>query len=267
MTTLASPRISYDELGSGGPALLFLPGWCGGREVCSPICCPRVAQSRRAVALDWRGHGQSERSDSDFGTAELVADALGVIDRLGLGADRSRRAVTPAGSPSSCGAASARRACPASRSSTGWCLDRHRASYALAELQLPEAWEAVRAGLFDMWTTGMDVPALQEYVASMGTYGFDCWSRAGREIAAAFAAHPVPLEALAELEPPARRSTCTPSRATTVCWPPSGSTPRPTRGLRSSGSRRAATSRCSRSPPRSRRRSSGSRDGLRGDIR
>ncbi|MBA2730014.1 MAG: alpha/beta hydrolase [Euzebyaceae bacterium] len=119
MTTLASPRISYDELGSGGPALLFLPGWCGGREVCSPICCPRVAQSRRAVALDWRGHGQSERSDSDFGTAELVADALGVIDRLGLGADRSRRAVTPAGSPSSCGAASARRACPASRSSTG----------------------------------------------------------------------------------------------------------------------------------------------------
>ena len=41
---------------------------------------------------------------------------------------------------------------------------------ALAGLQSP-AWADVRAGLFEMWTTGVDVPALDAYVASMGGYG------------------------------------------------------------------------------------------------
>lgn len=202
MTTLASPRISYDERGSGAPALLFLPGWCGGREVFADLL-PRVARSRRAVALDWRGHGQSERPDRDFGTAELVADALGVIDRLGLGA------VVPVGLSHAGWVAIELRRRLGPKVVPGvafldWMVLGPPPGFtdALAGLQRPEAWEAVRAGLFDMWTTGMDVPALQEYVTSMGTYGFDCWSRAGREIAAAFAAHPVPLEALAELEPP-----------------------------------------------------------------
>jgi pimeloyl-ACP methyl ester carboxylesterase len=59
----------------------------------------------------------------------------------------------------------------------------------------------VRTGLAGMWTDGLDVPALRDYVASMCGYGARHWQRAGREIADAFAACPVPLEALAALQP------------------------------------------------------------------
>ena len=71
---------------------------------------------------------------------------------------------------------------------------------ALAGLQLP-AWADVREGLTSMWLDGLHIPALTAYVASMKTYGQGHWSRAGREIAAAFAAQPVPVQALEELQP------------------------------------------------------------------
>src|SRR5262249_11310060 len=73
---------------------------------------------------------------------------------------------------------------------------------ALAGLRQPQAWEQVRAALFGMWTTGVEVEALTDYVASMGSYGFRHWSRAGREIAAAFTAEGSPLAALERLSDP-----------------------------------------------------------------
>jgi pimeloyl-ACP methyl ester carboxylesterase len=73
---------------------------------------------------------------------------------------------------------------------------------ALAALRREDGWEQVRAALFGLWTTGVDAPALHEYVASMGTYGADYWHRAGREIAAGFAAAGTPLAALTALDEP-----------------------------------------------------------------
>jgi pimeloyl-ACP methyl ester carboxylesterase len=73
---------------------------------------------------------------------------------------------------------------------------------ALASLQHEWAWEAVRAALFDLWTRGVEVPAVHDYVQDMGTYGFRHWSRAGREIAAVFAAEAAPLAALERLDEP-----------------------------------------------------------------
>jgi pimeloyl-ACP methyl ester carboxylesterase len=60
----------------------------------------------------------------------------------------------------------------------------------------------VRASLFEMWTAGVGARAVHDYVASMGDYDFDHWSRAGREIAAGFAREHSPLEALDGLEEP-----------------------------------------------------------------
>ena len=60
-------RISYDDRGRGGPALLFLPGWCSSRRVFADL--PRLSAARRRVlALDWRGHGSSEAATEPFGT-------------------------------------------------------------------------------------------------------------------------------------------------------------------------------------------------------
>ncbi len=51
-------RISHDDHGQGEPALLSMPGWCGGRMVFVQLAV-RCAVHGRAPVLDWRGHGQS----------------------------------------------------------------------------------------------------------------------------------------------------------------------------------------------------------------
>lgn len=48
--------------------------------------------------------------------------------------------------------------------------------------------------------TGVDYPAVPDYVATMGHYGYAHWSRAGREIAASFAAERTPVAALEALD-------------------------------------------------------------------
>ena len=52
-----------------------------------------------------------------------------------------------------------------------------------------------------MWLAGLEIPALSEYVASMAEFPDEMWARAAREINAAFAEHPSPLDAIAALDP------------------------------------------------------------------
>lgn len=200
MKTSTPPRIAFDDVGDGEPALLFLPGWCAPRDVFRPLW-PHL--SRRALAPDWRGHGGSDPAPADFGHRELVEDALSVIEASG-----------------------ARRVIPVALSHAGW------VAIALAErlgpervpgvgliswmvlgppppftdglrgLQQPGSWEAVRGQLFSMWASGVEAPAVHRYIEEMGRFGFEMWSRAAREIAAAFHASPVPLERLAALGRP-----------------------------------------------------------------
>ncbi|GAA4681843.1 hypothetical protein GCM10023215_14630 [Pseudonocardia yuanmonensis] len=44
---------------------------------------------------------------------------------------------------------------------------------ALQGLQDARAWRDVRAGLFSIWASGLDIPALHAYVHSMSEYGYD----------------------------------------------------------------------------------------------
>ncbi len=74
--------ISYDDLGRGEPALLCMPGWCASRAAFADFV-PLVARTRRALALDWRGHGGSDAPQGDFGMEALVDDALAVIAASG----------------------------------------------------------------------------------------------------------------------------------------------------------------------------------------
>ena len=69
-------------------------------------------------------------------------------------------------------------------------------------LQDPSQWQQTREQLFDMWIHGSESPELVQYVREdMGSYGFDMWSRAGREISAAYAQAGSPLQALTQLTP------------------------------------------------------------------
>jgi pimeloyl-ACP methyl ester carboxylesterase len=76
-------RIYYDDTGEGEPALLCLPGWCNTRTIFAPLA-ERLSADHRVLAMDWRGHGNSQASDRDFGFAEMAGDALAVIEASGV---------------------------------------------------------------------------------------------------------------------------------------------------------------------------------------
>lgn len=203
MKTSTVVPVAFDDVGEGEPALLMLPGWCSNRTVFRPLLAPGSGK-RRVLALDWRGHGGSERPEADFGLAELVDDALAVVDAAGV-----------------------QRVVPVALSHAGWVAIELRRRLgpeqvpglvllewmvlgppppfldALAAMQDPRSWKAVRSQLLAMWTEGVDIPALGDNVQEMAEYGFAMWARAGREIAAAFAKNGSPVAALEGLDPPA----------------------------------------------------------------
>jgi pimeloyl-ACP methyl ester carboxylesterase len=201
-TTATAARMAYGEAGAGDPALLFVPGWCGDRTVFDGLVA-RGAEHRRVIAVDLPEHGESPRTGADFGADDVVRSVVGLVDELGV------ERVVPVGlSHAGWTAIALRRALGPARVPgvvlADWMVLGPPPGFldALAALQDEHAWELVRSGLFEMWTTDVDVPALHDYVAGMAGYGREHWARAGREIAAGFAAEGTPLAALDRLAPP-----------------------------------------------------------------
>lgn len=175
-------ELAHADHGTAEPALLFLPGWCGGREVFDPIVA-ETASRRRSIAIDLPGHGDNPRSKRDFDTITIVDEVLRLLSILGV-----------------------KHVVPVSLSHAGWvALDLRRRlgravvpgivlldwmplgpppgfTGALTALQDRATWSTTRDQLFDMWGHDIDEPAVHRYIKSMGTYGFDMWGRAGLQV-------------------------------------------------------------------------------------
>jgi pimeloyl-ACP methyl ester carboxylesterase len=68
----------------------------------------------------------------------------------------------------------------------------------IRELQQPTRWALARERLFALWTQGMGLPHLEQFIArDMGRYDETMWARAGREIEKAYARYSSPLAAFA----------------------------------------------------------------------
>ena len=75
--------LRYDEAGSGEPPLLFIHGWCcdhtyWARQV------PAFSADHRVVAVDLRGHGESDKPDQDYAISGFVDDLAWLCYELGL---------------------------------------------------------------------------------------------------------------------------------------------------------------------------------------
>lgn len=201
-TTTAAPRITYDDLGRGEPALLFLPGWWSDHTQVDPTA-RLLARHRRVLVLDWRGHGRSERPSADFGFDEMVEDALAVIGASGV-----QRVVPVAQAHGGWVAVQLRRRLGERTPKlvlTSWLVLDPPPPFlaALAAMQDPARWQEARAGVFAAWLEGVTHPDTVRFVREvMGSYGFEMVARAGREVAAAYARYGTPLKALATLDPP-----------------------------------------------------------------
>src|SRR5437867_450967 len=156
-------RISYDDLGSGEPALLFMSGWCANRTVFRDLKT-RCSANRRVLVLDWRGHGESGRPTMDFGERELVEDALAVIESSGT-----------------------QQVVPATLAHAGWVAIELRRRLrervpklvlldwivleapkpfldALQGMQSSDRWRQTVEHTFSLWLEGVDNPELHRFV-------------------------------------------------------------------------------------------------------
>ena len=82
ITTNGEIRIHYESTGSGAAVLLVmglgLPAAAWWRTV------PVLARSLRVIAFDNRGSGRSDRPPGPYSIAEMVADAIAVLDATGV---------------------------------------------------------------------------------------------------------------------------------------------------------------------------------------
>jgi pimeloyl-ACP methyl ester carboxylesterase len=78
------PRLHYAEFGSpDGRPILFLHGWPDSWFTFSRVV-EHLPDDFRAIAIDQRGYGDSDRPDSGYSIAELADDAIAFLDALGI---------------------------------------------------------------------------------------------------------------------------------------------------------------------------------------
>ena len=76
------PRLHYVESGNhNGEPVVFLHGWPDSWFSFS-LVLPLLPERFRAVAVDQRGFGDSDRPESGYSIPELAADVTGVLDAL-----------------------------------------------------------------------------------------------------------------------------------------------------------------------------------------
>lgn len=194
-------EISYDDFGQGEPALLFMPGWCSNRTVFGPLLS-RLEVNCRSLVLDWRGHGESGAPKGDFGTRELLGDALAVIKASG-----AREIVPVALSHAGWLAVELRRQLATRIPAMvllDWIVSEAPSSFVeiLHGLQSSEHWRETVNQVFEIWLHGVQNLELDRLIrGEMGHYGFEMWARAAHEIEASYTKEKSPLEALSSLHP------------------------------------------------------------------
>ena len=184
---------------------MCLPGWCVHHTIFVPLA-ERLSAQHRVLAMDWRGHGESEASDSDWGHDEMVADVLAVIAASG-----------------------AQSVIPIAQAHAGWVavelrqrLDQRAPKmiftnwnpiftegnplalpflHAMHALQDGVRWRETREKILDIWLSGAPESVQTHIRTEMGSHGSEDWGRAGREIVALYEREGNPLQALSKFSP------------------------------------------------------------------
>lgn len=67
-----------------GPAVLLVHCWTGNRTFWAPVACRLVDAGFRVIAVDQRGHGDSERGDAPYRPETLGTDVRSWVEQLDL---------------------------------------------------------------------------------------------------------------------------------------------------------------------------------------
>ena len=197
----ASVPLAFDDCGSGEPALLCLPGWCENRTAFTRLV-ELAGRSRRALSVDWRGHGGSPPAEVDFTNRDLVADVIAFLDERGV------ETVVPVSVSHAGWIAVALRRRLGERVARAvfldWIMTAPPSTFlaTLNGLRDPGRFRKTRASLFSSWMGRSNVPEVMRHIADeMGAYGQEMWARAAREIVLAYGQWGSPQHALAAIHP------------------------------------------------------------------
>jgi pimeloyl-ACP methyl ester carboxylesterase len=199
-------RIYYDDRGEGEPAILCLPGFCNEHTIFEPFA-ERLSADHRVLVKDWRGHGKSQASEGDFGFAEMTADAFAVIE------DSGAHSVIPYAQGQAPWVAIELRRRLGERVpkmvASSWPAITTRGNplaprflAAMEAVQDEARWRETAEKVVAMFVGGAPASVETQIQNQMLSYGFEMWSRAGREISTMFAQEGDPLRALSKLSPP-----------------------------------------------------------------
>lgn len=75
--------LAYDEAGKGDPAFLFVHGWLCDRTHFAPQL-EHFSRIGRSIAVDLRGHGQSDKPEQDYTLAAFAEDLRWLCHQLGV---------------------------------------------------------------------------------------------------------------------------------------------------------------------------------------
>ncbi len=77
-------RLAYIDRGQGEPAFVFVHGWTSNRSAFSPQI-EHFSKTNRVVAIDLRGHGDSDKpKGKEYSIAAYADDVAYVIEQLGI---------------------------------------------------------------------------------------------------------------------------------------------------------------------------------------
>ena len=83
LTTSDGVELFVRDWGAGAP-VVFLAGWGLNSDIWGSVMMGLVADGRRCIAYDRRGHGRSGDPGGDYGFDRLADDLATVLDELGL---------------------------------------------------------------------------------------------------------------------------------------------------------------------------------------
>jgi non-heme chloroperoxidase len=76
-------RISYEVDGKGPLSIVLLHGWGGSAPYWSPLISHLDLKGLQVISLTYRGHGDSDKSESGYTLDQFAADVVAVADAAG----------------------------------------------------------------------------------------------------------------------------------------------------------------------------------------
>lgn len=73
--------LCFEEAGSGGPPLLLVHGWTCDHTYMAPQFA-HFQKKHRVIAVDLRGHGQSDKPEQDYSVQSFADDLVWLCDQL-----------------------------------------------------------------------------------------------------------------------------------------------------------------------------------------